>query len=515
MTSHASRHSPLLPLTLLVVAAPPLAAQCTTQWLGNSVVPGTNGVVNAATTWDPDGAGPLPPGVVLGGQFQTAGATAANNIAFFDPSSGACSALGSGLSGAVRALAVLPNGELVAGGLVGVVTAPCIARWNGASWAPLGSGLANSSFPPMVFALAVMPNGDLVAGGNFTSAGGISAPRVARWNGVNWSALGSGTNSDVFALLPLPNGDLVAGGTFTTAGGVSASCVARWDGTTWSGFGTGIFGSLGFPTLATVSALARRPNGEIVAGGLFTLGFGSPRGVARWNGSSWVPLGSGVFGANALTVLPDGNLLVAGFFSTAGGVSASNIARWNGSSWSALGAGTNGSIFSLAPSPSGDIVVGGTFTSAGGSFCTNVGRWTTTCPAIATPFGANCAGSGGANVLAATSLPWAGSSFTAVATGMPANALALSVVGFSTVALPLTAVLPQGVVGCTLWVNPDLLAVRAPSAGSVTTQVAIPNIVALAGQQLHEQVVSLELDALGNIVALTGTNGLTATIGTF
>ena len=42
-------------------------------------------------------------------------------------------------------------------------------------------------------ALAVSGS-DLYAGGRFTTAGGIAANRIAKWNGSSWSALGSGMN---------------------------------------------------------------------------------------------------------------------------------------------------------------------------------------------------------------------------------------------------------------------------------------------------------------------------------
>jgi hypothetical protein len=118
-------------------------------------------------------------------------------------------------------------------------------------------------------------------------------------------------------------------------------------------------------------------------------------------------------------------------------------------------------------------------------------------------------------VLAATSLPWTGSTFRSVATGMPALALALGVFGFSTTSIPMPLILPQGVAGCTLLVSPDLLDVYVPAAGIVQTQLVIPNTVALAGVVLHQQVVAIELSGTGDITALTGTNALTLTIGSF
>lgn len=220
----------------------------------------------------------------------------------------------------------------------------------------------------------------------------------------------------------------------------------------------------------------------------------------------------------ALTTLPNGDVVAAGEFIVAGGVSAKRIARWNGTSWSAIGAGLAG------PRPSqpafaltmhdGDLVVSGTFSGAGPFVSPYLARLTTACPASTLPHGAGCIGSGGANVLVATTLPWTGSTFRSAASGMPANGLAVGVIGFQTLSIPLASVLPQGVAGCTLLVSPDLLDSYVPTAGSVQTSVPIPNVAALVSTVFHQQVVPVEIDPLG-IAALTSTNALTLTIGSF
>lgn len=45
-----------------------------------------------------------------------------------------------------------------------------------------------------VRALAVDSGGNIYVGGTFTTAGGVSANRIAKWDGSAWSALGSGMN---------------------------------------------------------------------------------------------------------------------------------------------------------------------------------------------------------------------------------------------------------------------------------------------------------------------------------
>ena len=86
----------------------------------------------------------------------------------------------------------------------------------------------------------------LYVGGNFTTAGGATANRVARWDGAAWHSLGNGTTNGVggtvSAILPVSPTEVYVGGTFTTAGVVAANRIARFDGTSWSALGSGMSG---------------------------------------------------------------------------------------------------------------------------------------------------------------------------------------------------------------------------------------------------------------------------------
>jgi len=312
----------------------------------------------------PDGS------VYAGGDFTTAGGVVANRIARWDGV--AWSALGSGMDAVVRALAVGPDGSVYAGGsfsAIGGSAGNRIARWDGTAWSALGSGM-NAE----VRALAVGPDGSVYAGGSFGTAGGGTANHIARWNGTAWSALGSGMSGSrrvVHSLAVGPDGSVFAGGSFTSAGGVSANNIARWDGTAWSSLGSGVSDAL----IPSVYALAVGPDGSVYAGGDFaTAGGVTVNHIARWDGSAWSALGSGVSGSDfsvrGLAVGPDGSVYAGGLFMTAGGVAASRIARWDGTAWSALGSGMNGFVHTLVMTTgfttAGDLVAGGAFTTAGG-----------------------------------------------------------------------------------------------------------------------------------------------------
>ncbi|MFN6194561.1 MAG: hypothetical protein ACK5BN_12155, partial [Planctomycetota bacterium] len=160
-------------------------AQCTPQWQPAAGVPGIFGGVSAMAWWDPDGVGPLAPRVVVAGSFSVAGNVVANRIATWDPATGVWSALGAGMDESVLALAVMPNGDLIAGGsftTAGGVAANRLARWTGTTWAQFAGGVTFSGGYATIQSMAVLPNGNLVDGGTFTAAGGVAALSVARWN---------------------------------------------------------------------------------------------------------------------------------------------------------------------------------------------------------------------------------------------------------------------------------------------------------------------------------------------
>ena len=128
--------------------------------------------------------------------------------------------------------------------------------------------------------------------------------------------------------LTVYNGELIAGGIFTTAGGIETNYIARWDGTSWSPLASGMNNRV-----ISVSEY----NGELIAGGYFTTAGGTAANyIARWDGTTWSPLASGMGGPSspspyspvlALTEYSS-ELIAGGEFITAGGQMSAYWARW-------------------------------------------------------------------------------------------------------------------------------------------------------------------------------------------
>src|SRR5262245_51736075 len=179
-------------LCALAVLSTPLAiGQCPPRWLSGDGVPGVNGNIYAATTWDPDGDGPQPALLVVGGSFSVAGRTVVRNLATWDGS--AWHDVGGGTGGTGRSLSTFACELIVGGGFstAGDQWIGRMARWDGSVWRSLGTGISAPTGYETVNALATF-GGELIVGGSFNSAGGLNTRSIATWNGTDWAQLGSG-----------------------------------------------------------------------------------------------------------------------------------------------------------------------------------------------------------------------------------------------------------------------------------------------------------------------------------
>jgi hypothetical protein len=348
------------------------------KWTGTTwqVVGTANDSVTSLTVFD-DGAGAK---LHAGGKFTLIGGVAANIVARWNGST--WSAVGPGLTfpafataAVVTDLAVVQGAQplLYAAGAfshAGATFVGPIATWDGTSWSATGASYVTSDVFTLVRTLTAAgpPGGQTVyAGGNFLTIDATPVWYVAaRVGNGAWQQAPAGNGAApasaiIYATAVFDSGngpELYAAGGFGSIGGVAVNGVARFDGTSWNTVGpAGVTGSGGG---VRCFAVWNDGTGDaLYAGGGFNSIGGVPcNNVAKWNGTTWSPLGSGVASVSnpavqALLALPGpypglpSYLIAGGLFIQAGGVGAQGIAAWDGASWSSMGS-TIGAALSLA-----------------------------------------------------------------------------------------------------------------------------------------------------------------------
>jgi trimeric autotransporter adhesin len=362
-----------------------------TSWVGMG---GAGGNVQTLEVYD-DGSGPT---LYVGGSFTISPSAQVHFVGRW--TAAGWSLLPTSVDAHVWEMAVHDDGAgpalFVAGnfGTAGGLASPGLARWNGQAWSAL-HGQGSSDGSAVINAMLRHDDGNgpaLFATGQPLKLGQVTVNGIGRYDGQTWSPLGSGlsglSNSQGHALLTHDDGSgraLYVGGRFSTAGSGPAQGIAKWDGTSWSPVGGGVsFGSS--PSIGEVFALATFDDGAgeaLYAAGIFWYAGATPaNSIARWDGVSWTPLGAGVNGAiYSLAVCDFGagpRLVAGGFFASAGGAPAANIAQWDGVAWTPLGAGFNANVLALHVMDEGSgtaLYAGGGFTQAGGAPAEFIARW--------------------------------------------------------------------------------------------------------------------------------------------
>ncbi|MGB1802679.1 MAG: delta-60 repeat domain-containing protein [Miltoncostaeaceae bacterium] len=289
--------------------------------------------------------------------------------------------VGSGLNGAVNALAVQSDGRIVVGG--------AFTAYDGTGRSRIArlttTGALDSTFDPgsgldgPVEAVAPRASGDILVAGAFSKADGQNRSGLAEFGPTGSLDTGFDTGTGTAgaaarAVLALPSGGAMLGGAFTTYGGVSQKGIAevRANGA----LETGWFGYVDGPS-PVVNAIVRRSDEALIAGGAFTLAQTTARGRIALFGTSgtvdaaWAN-GSGFDGTvEALALQGDGKVVVGGQFTAYDGTSRPRIARLNANgsldTTFAPGAGFDAPVAAVAVQADGGISVGGSFTAFAGA----------------------------------------------------------------------------------------------------------------------------------------------------
>jgi hypothetical protein len=114
--------------------------------------------------------------------------------------------------------------------------------------------------------------------------------------------------------------------------------------------------------------------------------------------------------------------------------------------------------------------------------------------------------------LVANSDPWTGRSWSLTGTGFGPSSLGLVAISFGTLATPISALLPEGGLGCDLLVTPDAVVLVVPVAGQSDFLFSLPGNPVLANQSLNMQMVSLEFPA-GLLTTVNSTNAINGVVG--
>jgi hypothetical protein len=359
-----------LVIGLTLVAAilePRLAqAQCT-DWVPGPLSDAAGSILNV------NAMGVLGPRIITGGTFtQTTPGGLATNIVGYDGLE--LSPLGSGMNSAVLAFTAFTRTsgeqELVAGGAfttAGGVGTNRVARWvedATPQWEAMGPGFN------LDVSVVDRFRGRTVAGGLFTLSGSTIVNGIARFNESTglWEPITTGTNGSVRALKAYNAGlgriQLAVGGSFTTAGGLTASRIATWTETTIIGGTDPGWGTLGAGFNGVVFALERHVGSTYAGGSFTTSGATAVIRIARFDttASAWVPVGNGIGFNSTVTALRSSgtHLYAAGSFTTVDGIAANHVARFNGTSWEAVDGGVDGQVNAMALF-NGEVHAGGSF----------------------------------------------------------------------------------------------------------------------------------------------------------
>ena len=228
--------------------------------------------------------------ILIGGDFtKLAGspAIARSRIARFNADGTADISFDPGTNRTVRSLAVQLDGKILVGGDftalggggTGTTTRKRIGRLN-------PDGTLDITFNPgaggSVRALALQPDGEILAGGDFTTLGGSARNFIGRLNpdGTLDTTFNPGANFSVLSLALQTDGKILVAGSFTTLGGggtAQRNFIGRLnpDGTLDASFDPG--------ANVTVRALAVETDGKILAGGDFTTLGGGGAGTTPRN----------------------------------------------------------------------------------------------------------------------------------------------------------------------------------------------------------------------------------------
>ncbi|MFZ1331193.1 MAG: delta-60 repeat domain-containing protein, partial [Flavobacteriales bacterium] len=329
--------------------------------------------------------------LIIGGDFgsyngvETGDVVRLNSDGTIDPSFNAFS----GSSGAIKALAVQPDGKVLIGGYFNTVQGvgrKSIARLNAdgsldTSFNP-GSGLATGTANlAEVRSIALQADGRILIAGSFISFNGTARNNIARLNtdgSLDLSfAPGTGTNSSVEVVKITSAGMILIGGSFSTYNGSTSNNIARIysNGTLDTSFDAGTGVGIGS---GNVACIQERADGRLYIGGSFVTFNGTDcLHTARlmadgsldnaYNSTIGPDYSFNLYNVRSIAEQTDGSVLIGGLFTTFDGTPQPHLVRVTSTGafdpTYIIGNGPDQPVFGIVLRPDGKAVVCGSFSA--------------------------------------------------------------------------------------------------------------------------------------------------------
>ena len=198
--------------------------------------PTLNNTVESISALDPSN-------VYIGGTF-TNGGLIGTRTTLLNTYTNTFTALGStALNNEVQTLYALDPSNVYIGGKFtnGGTIGSGITRWDAIQFNKLGnSGTLAGGSSATIFAIYALDTSHVYVGGSFTSIDGVSnTNRIAMFNGATFEPLGTGIASDVKTIHALDENHVYIGGLFTSAGGVTnTNFITMWNGSNYTSIGS-------------------------------------------------------------------------------------------------------------------------------------------------------------------------------------------------------------------------------------------------------------------------------------
>ena len=271
-----------------------------------------------------------------------------------------------------------------------------VFQYNGSDWTQLGSDINGpTNYDRLGYTISLSSDGTIVAGGAYWGDGSSSDQnvnhgevRVYQYNGSDWTQLGSFIEGDVagdnlgYSVSLSGDGTTVASGSLEHNNDKGQVKVHRYNGSSWIQLGSDFDGeSSGY----FGNAVSLNSDGTIVAIGAYrddTGGYNT--GIVRvyqYNGSSWTQLGGDIYGEDssdqigrekAMSLSGDGFIIAIGSVEHDNGKGICRIYQYSNSTWTKLGNDIDGEVENEYSGRSVSISKDGTVVAIGSMDSNNV-----------------------------------------------------------------------------------------------------------------------------------------------